>query len=114
MSAKWLLSREYINKHYHVEWSFEYRFTTGENVQHLTKIDVDSYGDRDQIKIWRRSVRAFIQEKTDVVSVHMFLPQQVDRVIIFRFGIREPVCYAENVGDGLQVYPGRYITGIST
>ena len=107
MSTKGLLSHEYVNKNYHIEWRFQYTVNSdGADVQHLTKIDLDSYGDRDQIKIWCHSVRAFIQQKTNIVKVNMHLPQQVDRIIIFRFGEREPVCYAENL-DGLKVYPGK-------
>ena len=36
----------------------------------------------------------------------MNLPQQVERVIIFQFGKREPICFAENLGDGLEVHQG--------
>ena len=109
MSTKGLLSREYVNKHYHLEWAFQYRVhVDGGDVQHLKKLDLESVSGRDQIKIWARSVRAFIQQKTDVVSVHMYLPEQVDRIIIFRFGESEPVFYAENLGDGINIFPGTY------
>ena len=108
MSTKGLFSREYVNKKYHIEWSFQYTVNPGgTDVQHLEKLDLDCLADRNQIKIWGHSVQAFIQQKTDVVSVHMYLPQQVNRIIIFRFGERHPVCYAENI-DGLKVYPGRF------
>ena len=109
MATKGLYSRDYVNKHYHLEWSFQYTLNPGGgDVQHLKKIDLDCLGDRDQIKIWGHCVRAFIQQKTDVVSVHMFLPQKVDRIIIFRFGEKEPVCFAENDADGVQVFPGTF------
>ena len=113
MSTKGLFSREYVNRYYHLEWSFNYTVRPGgSNVQYLEKMDLDYLPGRDRIKIWGGSVRAFIQEKTDIVSVKMDLPQQVDRIIIFRFGQREPVLYAENVDDGVQVYPGQYGLGI--
>ena len=96
-----------MNKHFHLEWSFKYTIRPGgTDVQHLEKIDLDCLADRDRIKIWGRSVRAFVQHKTDIISVHMYLPQQVDRIIIFQFGDTQPICYAENV-DGLKVYSGK-------
>ena len=108
MTTKGLLRRDYANKH--LEWSFEYMVNPGgTDVQHLDKMDLDCLPNREQIKIWGHSVRAFIQEKTDVVCVHMYLPQQVDRIIIFWFVNSEPVCFTENLGDGLNVYPGKYI-----
>ena len=90
-----------------VEWSFEYRVhPEGSNVQYLRKIDLDYVDNRDQISIWCKAVRSYIQERTDIVSVHMNLPQEIERVIIFQFGRWEPVCFAENIGDGLHVYDG--------
>ena len=90
-----------------IDWSFEFRVhEEGNRIQYITKIDLDYIDGRDQLKIWGHSVRAYIEEKTDIVSVKMQLPQQVDRVKIFQFGKREPVCFGENVGDGLNVYDG--------
>ena len=89
-------------------WSFTHGLmkATGRRgkVQHLDKMDLDFIGDRDQIKIWARSVRAYIQHDTEVVSVFMRLPDKVDRIIIFRYGQRDPVCYAENFGK--SIHPG--------
>ena len=108
MLIKGLLRQDYVNKHYHVEWSFDYTINpAGTDIQNLEKMDLECVDGREQIKIWNRSIRAFIQEKTDVVSVSMYLPQQVDRIIIFHFGQSQPVCYAENIEDGIKVYPGK-------
>ena len=102
---KRLLTRVPEYNVHHYTWSFTFRVNpTGRNVQHLDKMDLDFVGGRDQIKIWGKSVKTYIQEKTDIVSVFMKLPEQVDRIIVFRFGQREPVCYAEN--EGRDVYPG--------
>ena len=102
---KRLLTRVPEYNHWHYRWSFTYRLNdTGRNVQHLDKMDLDYIGDRDQIKIWSKCVRAYVQHNTDIVSVFMNLPQQVDRIIIFQYGQRDPVCFAENCGE--DVYPG--------
>ena len=105
MKTKCLLTRIPEYNHWHNTWSFTFAVNpTGRNVQHLDKMDLDFVDGRDQIKIWCRSVRAYIQQQTDIVSVFMELPPQVDKIIIFRFGEQEPVCYAVNQGH--DVYPG--------
>ena len=104
MKKKRLLTRVPEYNHFHYTWSFTFRLKAGNNVQHLDKMDLDYVDGRDQIKIWSKSVRCYVQCATDIVSVFMKLPHQVDRIIIFRYGQREPVCFAENQGD--DVYPG--------
>ena len=108
MPKKRLLSRMSEYNYYHYTWSFTYRpHPTGSNIQHLDKMDLDFVSDRDQIKIWNRSVKTYVQQATDIVSVFMKLLAQVDCIIIFRFGKCEPVCYAEN--QGTDVYPGSFL-----
>ena len=105
MRKKRLLTRVPEYNCHHYTWSLTYRLNeTGDNVQYLGKMDLDYIGDRDQIKVWNKLVKSYIQEKTAVVKVFMKLPEHVDRIIIFRFGVRDPVCFAENQGN--DVYPG--------
>ena len=105
MSKKGVMNRILAYNKYHYTWSFAYRLNpTGSNVQYLDKMDIDYVPGRDQIKVWKRSVKTYIQEATDIVSVFMKLPEQVDCIIIFHFGQQELVCYAEN--EGRNVYPG--------
>ena len=91
-APKRLLSRIPVHNNMHYTWSFTHRLmeATGRRgkVQRLDKLDLDFIGDRDQIKIWGRSVRAYIQHDTEVVSVYMNLPDKVDRIILFRYGQR--------------------------
>ena len=105
MMTKRILTRVPEYNKFHDPWSFTYRLKeNGNRVQYLDKMDLDYVGGRDQIKIWLKSVMAYVEERTDMVSVHMNLPSKVDRIIIFQFGKLEPVCYAEN--QGKDVYPG--------
>ena len=99
------LSR-YNNRTDHQTWTFQFRTRPGK-LQKIQKIDLDAIGDRNQIIIWDSSVRSFIQQCSAGCNVRLHLPQRVQRVIIFRTGYENPLCFAEECGK--KVFPGHML-----
>ena len=89
-----------------VKWqgSFAPVGSEDENVFHLDKSDVETVGSRDQIKIRQGCALIRAPEICHAISIELYLPPQVKKVIVHKYGQADAYCFFRKRGN--IVYPG--------
>ena len=72
-------------------------------VEEMDKTDLETVT-YNRIQIAKGCVKCYARQSAVGVKVEMYLPSQVQTVIIAQYGSDIPMCYAENMGK--NVYSG--------
>ena len=89
------------NHPWQMKWTFEYLKPGGDRqkIQFLDKSDVETLGNRDQIRICKGRVVIRMSEGYDGVYVNVHLPPGVQQLAVKQYGNADPICVAEDYGE---------------